>query len=59
MSMTVSAVKADLYGRDRYDMAAFVFGPEVTMAGVFTQNAFAQRRFMWRALIWRASPGLG
>ena len=40
MSMTVSAVKADLYGRDRYDMAAFVFGPEVTMAGVFTQNAF-------------------
>jgi glutamate N-acetyltransferase/amino-acid N-acetyltransferase len=40
MSMTVSAVKADLYGRDRYDMAAFVFGPDVTMAGVFTQNAF-------------------
>ena len=40
MSIIVSAVKADLYGRDRYDMAAFVFGPEVTMAGVFTQNAF-------------------
>ena len=37
---TVNAVKADLYGRDRYDVAAFVFGESVTMAGVFTQNAF-------------------
>ena len=36
----VTATQAGLYGRDRYDMAAFVFGPQVTMAGVFTQNAF-------------------
>lgn len=37
---SVNAVKANLYGRDRYDLAAFVFSEQTTMAGVFTQNAF-------------------
>ena len=37
---SLSAVKAGLYGRDRYDMAAFLFSPQTTMAGVFTLNAF-------------------
>ena len=51
MSMTVSAVKADLYGRDRYDMAAFVFGPMSPWPVCLLKMPFAQRRFMWRVLI--------
>lgn len=55
----MAGINAGLYGKDRNDLALFVFDEGTTMAGVFTQNAFcaapvrvAQQHMLTEPMAW-------